>query len=277
MFEANATQLNLEITTRCSSNCIMCPHDMMERKNKDMEVEDIMEIVSQVYDMGIRKIHPHFFGEPTMHPDYVKIIEWIHNTYPDVALLNYTNGWGLSDEKIRSAIVENLRGVIISIEGATHETMKKVRPGLDPVKIEEGVRRLQEVRGKRLSVVIRMTVMPENRHEADVFREKWTPYCDRVIVARLQDFHGFKEMEVGKRSERPCDRPFWSMVITVNKNMVLCCDDYSEEIVLGSVDEESVVNIWNGDKMRGIRQLHLDGRLREIPMCADCSYCGCLK
>jgi hypothetical protein len=50
-----------------------------------------------------------------------------------------------------------------------------------------------------------------------------------------------------------------------------CCGDWERKIVVGSVLENSIFEIWNGSVYKNIRKLHLSGRYFEIPVCRSCS------
>jgi len=280
MTEAKARMLSIEITSQCTSRCIMCPHDVLDRKNKHMPLNDILSIIDSAYDIGIREIHPHLFGEPTMHPRYAELLYTVRDKYPDIKIVAYTNGYGLHNDKINEVILNTVDRIVISIDGATDNTMKKIRPGLDSIKIREGVRKLHENRNKnnknKPTVTIRMTKMPENIHEVNIYKDKWKLYCDNIMMTYLQNFHGFKELPSPIRNNLPCDRIFYAVVVTVNKNVVLCCDDYKEEVILGNLDNNFLKNIWYGEKAEQIRKLHIDKNISLIPMCSKCTYLGYL-
>jgi hypothetical protein len=54
-----------------------------------------------------------------------------------------------------------------------------------------------------------------------------------------------------------CDKPFEHLEITPNGDCVLCCPAWLSNLI-GNIYEDSVLNIWNGDKANLIRQTILD-------------------
>ncbi len=279
MVTAVPRKMNIEITTKCNGGCVMCPHGGMNRTGRYMSVSDIMDTVDEAYKLGIRRIHPHLFGEPTIHPDYIMIISRIRERYPDVKMLNYTNGSRLFDDDIRKAMIDNLDGIVISIDGASDFMMKMIRPGIEPTEVREGVHRLFRDRtGRKPHLKIRMTEMESNKAESGkMYHETWGPYCDDIFIAYLQDFHGFRGIRVDHRGPEPCDRIFSQVIVTVDRRIVLCCDDYREEVVLGDLNKNTMKEIWFGVKMEQIRNSHLTGRSKNILMCRDCSWKGKLN
>ena len=132
-------------------------------------------------------------------------------------------------------------------------------------------------REKPPRVIIRVTLPPEKKENRSDYEEAWKDYCNRVKIAYLQNFHGTKPFDVPIRSTRPCPRLFTSLVISVNQNVLLCCDDCNEEYVIGNLKERSLEDLWFSDRMNEYRKLHLAGRSTEIEICSKCTFLGTLK
>jgi MoaA/NifB/PqqE/SkfB family radical SAM enzyme len=52
----------------------------------------------------------------------------------------------------------------------------------------------------------------------------------------------------------------------------VCNDDFAHYHQLGNANDESLVDIWNGDKLRAFRLMHLEGRRSENRACGTCDY-----
>jgi radical SAM protein with 4Fe4S-binding SPASM domain len=249
----------------------------MARQDMDLSVEEIIGIVDQASAIGIESIHPHLFGEPTNHPFYSDVLYSIRQRHPRLSIIQYTNGQTLHKEDILAAILDNVDTLVISIDGATNSTMVEARPGIDPDKIRFGVKRLYSARSQSKPLItIRMTEMPLNSHEIHLYKTTWQPFCDHIQIAYLQNFRGSKLFNCKIRSALPCDRVFHSIVVTANQNVVLCCDDFKEDMILGNLRDMPLRDIWFGARAKSIRRLHLLGNSNQIPMCGDCTYLGFL-
>jgi len=44
--------------------------------------------------------------------------------------------------------------------------------------------------------------------------------------------------------------------------------------VIGDAKHESLVDIWNGEKRTRWKQLHVDGKRKEVPLCSYCDFWG---
>lgn len=271
--------LSIEMSTKCDANCYVCPRRMIERVNKEMPFEDIKRITKEACEMGIKIISPHLWGEPTMHTQYVDILKYfkeLKKEYPHLQFLEYTNGSGWDRDEVCEAQLDLFDRLVVSIDGATHECMKQNRPGLDPLKTEENVKKFSEMRKKRGQtkphLCIRMTMMPRTQDQVELYREKWTKYADEVAFLPLQNFDKSLVEEVDLRANKPCDRLFYQVVVTVNKNVVLCCSDYNETYIIGNLENNSLKDLWYGEEMTKIRKLHLDHKSNEISNCKACTY-----
>jgi radical SAM protein with 4Fe4S-binding SPASM domain len=212
-----------------------------------------------------------------MHPQYIQILEGIHAEFPDMRIVQYTNGSMLHDADIRNAVLQHVASLVISVDGATNEAMKATRPGLDPEAVTDGIMAVAHGRkGNGPHVTIRMTRLPINRGTEDAYRAMWEPFCDKLSFQPLQGYHG-RDQGPKHRGGDPCDRPFHTAVVHVNGNVVLCCDDYDGECVLGNVHDAGLAEIWNGAALTAIRTLHRTGLSANLPMCRACSYHGTLK
>jgi len=61
-----------------------------------------------------------------------------------------------------------------------------------------------------------------------------------------------------------------NLVISQDGSVVPCCVDYDHQHVLGSARWQSIEEIWNGEPMRSLRQMHVRGRWRDVALCGPC-------
>jgi cyclic pyranopterin phosphate synthase len=78
--------------------------------------------------------------------------------------------------------------------------------------------------------------------------------------------------------EIPCYAPADMLVVTVEGDVLLCCDDADRTQVMGNILHQSLKEIWFSPRFSRIRELLKQGRRVEAsPICAKCSnteYCG---
>ena len=274
------TKLHLEITSRCSARCVMCPQPTLERRNRDMSLAFVRDLSAQARALGAVEVHPHFFGEPTLHPDFVGVVRAIREGHPTAHLKGYTNCSRLIDPGIRKTYLTEFDEVVLSLDGPDEETLRSIRPGLKVRDVFRGVELLLDEMARHPNgpkIYARMTRMAQNDGSEEAFRRRFSGRCDDVWIVYLQNYRGFVQVAVPTRGEGPCPRPFSSLMIDVNGRAVLCCDDYDGEYPIGDANRQSLAEIWNGRPIREVRSLHLKGQGKSIDICRKCTFLGVLN
>ena len=68
----------------------------------------------------------------------------------------------------------------------------------------------------------------------------------------------------------PCTFLWYSMSIRWDGMVVPCCIDLSGEMPVGDVKKESLLDIWNGERLMDIREKIAKGKYRGLPLCSGC-------
>ena len=76
---------------------------------------------------------------------------------------------------------------------------------------------------------------------------------------------------IGRKIFRGCSMPLLSLNILYNGDVILCCDDFSNKMILGNVNESSIKEIWNSEKYQKIREMLYNGEYEKITVCHKCS------
>ncbi|MBF0245491.1 MAG: SPASM domain-containing protein, partial [Planctomycetes bacterium] len=70
------------------------------------------------------------------------------------------------------------------------------------------------------------------------------------------------------KRKRRCLNLWKSMVVLYNGTVVPCCLDMEAQMKLGNVNEENLLEIFNGDAIKELRSKHAKGEFPEL--CANC-------
>ena len=115
-------------------------------------------------------------------------------------------------------------------------------------------------------------INPESFSDLGFHRQDVTKVIDtgKIILAEATDKDIAKELdEYGTQSDVRCIWPWRSLIIRSNGDVTTCCTDLSGEIYLGSVLEETIQSIWNGDRYFSLRESHITGK--DMPdICHNC-------
>lgn len=95
-----------------------------------------------------------------------------------------------------------------------------------------------------------------------------------ALVVPYDTFHGDKPLDTRVRGpvkeRKPCSRLWNTFNVHSNGIVVLCCLDYNEMMVMGDMNTDNAIDIWNSPKFCELRQMHMDGKFDEIDLCKDC-------
>jgi wyosine [tRNA(Phe)-imidazoG37] synthetase (radical SAM superfamily) len=270
-------EIDIEVTSTCDADCIMCPRKAMSRRMGPMSFAVFAKIVDEALALDVRELHLNGYGEISTLKRARDYLAYIRGKSRRVKIVINTNGMRMT-EALAAAYVEfAVDTVNITIDGATAATYESIRKHLRLDDVERNVRRLVELRdraGKRHPLImVQMISMPQNAHETDLFLRKWTGVVDHVGISGLVSRIGsvdFARRAHARWEETPCFLLWRQMPILSDGTVALCCDDWDGAAGLGNVTERAIADIWTDATRRRLRALHLEKRGAAIPLCDGC-------
>ena len=70
-------------------------------------------------------------------------------------------------------------------------------------------------------------------------------------------------------SKQYCEYPWLSLTIMADGNVVPCTQISNNELVLGNVKENTLEEIWNGEKYKELRKMHVTGKFTKGHKCNE--------
>lgn len=274
---ARPDEIDIEVTSGCDADCIMCPRRAIRRRQGPMDLDLFRKIVDEAVTLGVRGLCLNGYGEIAILKNYRDYIGYVRQKSRSIRIVINSNGMRMDEEMARCFIEANVNMVNVTIDGATAETFESIRKHLKLEQVEANVRRLIALRdelGRKYPMVrVGMLDMPENHHEVGAFLAKWTGVADHAGLGGLYSRLGAVSYgEDGRDWQRtPCWLLWNQMPVLSDGSVALCCDDWDGEAVLGNLHQSTIRELWvaNVERQR-LRALHLEGRSAEIPICASC-------
>tara|TARA_A100001015_G_C15030764_1_gene733103 strand:- start:2280 stop:3320 length:1041 start_codon:yes stop_codon:yes gene_type:complete len=276
-------QLVIENTSICNMTCIHCSHKELERPKRHMERPLWEKIVKEVaQEAPDCEIWPTFYGEALVMSYKNEI--WDRLDYADKAgcrnLVLNSNGMLLDRwDNIDKILKSPLKRFILSLDGFSKEVFEKVRvKGKHDEVYPNVVKLCQEriARGQTYpSITAQFSVLPENVHEVDDYRNFWQSHGAEVKVRPMMEWTATGEIRTDTIVH---DDPFriacpWgnnTMAIHQNGDVVACAVDWSGGVKVANVNYVTVKEAW---KMLGevVRKPHREHRWDDIPeLCKGC-------
>ncbi len=270
---------SIEINNVCNLRCQFCPYQYMTRKKEFMSFVTFKKIIDEIKETT-NFIFLHNFGEPLLHPQLVRFINYASSKGIKVGLS--TNCTRLTAEKSIALLKSKLYLIILCVDGATKKTYEMLRKGGNYEKVMNNVDNFLNYRnrlGKIKRVYVQIIQVKENKNEIKKFMKHWeNKYPDVGISIKPFDTFGGKiKMKSSltiadslKHKQRyPC-KWLWDMtVILSNGDVALCCRDYDGKIIIGNVKKNTLKKIWNSLAIRKERQHQINGRF-DNGLCNNC-------
>lgn len=90
------------------------------------------------------------------------------------------------------------------------------------------------------------------------------------ITSRAGNVAGFAALS--EPISRNCERPWTYVHVKYNGNVILCCQDWAEEVILGNMREQSLVDIYNGPLAEHYREKLGEHDRRGLKLCDRCDW-----
>ena len=263
--------IDIEVTNTCNLRCPFCSTTISGSKNKKgfISKENVEKIIDEGYDNGLYGVKFNVRGEPLLHKDICDFVKYAKKKGLIDVYFN-TNALLLTEEISYKLIEAELDRISISFEGYTKEVYEKNRVGSNYEKILNNVEKLQLAKCK-LNVdypkVRIQTINIKNEFSVEKYKEFWKDKVDEVA------FLDYKDMDVknkGKVSSWICPQLWQRMAVLWDGTISPCNHDDECLISLGNIDDVSIEECWNSNKIMKLRDIHKKGVSHRIRACDGC-------
>lgn len=267
----------IENTNICNANCVFCPHKIMKRKTGIMSMNLFKKIIDECKQIGVNYVTVYGFGEPLLDKSFFERVRYCKSQGISRVTTN-TNAMYLDKNKIKEIFTSGLDEIYISFDAATKQTYQKIRPGLDFLTVENNINFLINEKKRRRTtkpeIVLSFVESPFNSFETQIYLDKWRGKADRISISFIHNWTGDVTNKIRRVASKrdPCRLLWTDMVVSVNGDVPLCCNDYENKEILGNIKKQTIREIWGGKRLAGIRNLHRLGQFSQTGICARCTY-----
>jgi len=272
----------IETVNVCNAKCIMCGINFSKKKKAIMQkylFDKITDEISQHRD-HVEKVMLYLDGEPLLDKTlHLKIKQMKEKGVRKVNIA--TNASLLDNRKGIELIEAGLDEIYITIDSLNQRTFEAIRTGLKFKTVYENTLKFIRLRNrlnKDLSIRIQMILQESNFHETGFFTQHWTRLLEKNDQIAVQRAHNWASsvsvMKFGdeeRANEIPCIALWGTMCIHVDGSIGLCCMDTDCSILLGNIKDQTITSIWQGGKLRKVREKHLYGARKNISLCDGCT------
>lgn len=269
-------EIVIELTNFCNLDCVMCPHGKMTRKKGQMETALFEKIIDEAKG-GTELVYLYGTGESLLHEELAACIRYASRA--GMATVLSTNGMLLTPAISEELLTSGLDFLVIALDGAFAHTYESIRVHGKFDQAMENTKALLKIKENirsRTHLTLQMIRMEENAQEADQLKGRFTKRERRAINAfRFKPlFSTYADHGACRPPVRPCFLLWDMMAVLWDGQVALCCMDYDGFHILGDCNRRTVAEIWNREKINGIRAKHLASDYRGMRPCNTCDIPG---
>jgi radical SAM protein with 4Fe4S-binding SPASM domain len=275
--------IDIESSSYCNLLCPMCGRTIYKkewRPNRHLDFEIFKKCIDQGAENGLCSINMNNVGEPLLNPKIVEMVEYASKK----GLLDiffHTNGVKLTKDMSSALIKAGLKRLVISIDSADKERYEEIRVG---AKFEEVIKNVRDLYAARKELVsdnpltrINVIRFPDLTSKGvDAIKKLLWDYVDIIGFLDFQEYNEKKLI----RADYPddycspfiCPMLFSRLAILENGQVVPCCVEMTGKLNLGNVSEQSLLEIWQGEKLDKLRKIHKKGHFYKIDPCKKCDW-----
>ncbi|WPX07801.1 radical SAM protein [Caldicellulosiruptor danielii] len=264
-------------TTFCNFKCIYCAHSlglskMKEKYNfeaQNMSMETFMLVIEQArrFPEKLKLLSLTGQGEPLLNSNIAKMVEYAkkYNIAERVEII--TNASLLDYEMAKQLIEAGLDVIRISIQGLSSDKYKEICRS--DIKFEDIIDKISYFYKNKnnCKVFVKVIDVALQEGEDEKFYSIFSDISDRMFIEKCKPVYNGVEYpeDVYRKIDRygrehqgrkVCPLPFYMLAIYPNGDVVPC-DSIYKPINLGNVHSDSLISMWNSDKLKEFWLLQL--------------------
>lgn len=262
--------IQVEFTEGCNRGCGFCGLRGMRKTGKEpwyfMTKSTATRIADEIARVGWHsRIIFSMHGEPTLNPNWLKIIKLFRNKLPKAVLSIMTNGYNIihGDEGIEQLLPKleqiGLNDLIVDIytKGDDGSQIKEFceQNNIPHQTLGPGIP-LYGSSHKKFRILFNPPIQTD---EGAAINRHLCNHCG--AAAPLDNSYD------GKR----CARPFREMTFRHDGSVALCCNDFRGQYPISNINDEDIDVIWQSKRFQAARILLYAGERGSFVPCKGCN------
>ena len=260
-----------ELRTRCNGTCSFCAASVQNETRPDisMDFELYKKVIFELVDLNYKgKIGFHVNSEPLLIKNIDEYITFAREHLKDSWIQILSNGKSLNSvngKKIINAGIDEL-SLNVYNDNLKADLPKNIK------KFEVEV--LYKLFNKKQIYSGHVNRKPEGKFiNYNIFRRLLT----EVLTNRAGTSPNKKSNKSISGDYGFCEFPSEQFNITANGNVSQCCCDLSFSNIMGNIKNQSLKEVWSGEKFLELRKNLLNGNREDSPICSKCDFFGINK
>jgi len=268
-----STEITIEVTNRCSANCVTCPRESFTQKLAHMDMDLFKKIIDDAAANGIDSLDTCGFGDPLLDPLLQERFEYIKANHRNMLVYCSTTCNMLTDGMVEwfGRLVDTVK---ISCFATSKEVYKRVHglPTYD--KSLRNILQLVEYKAKhgKPYLIGLFLKVSENQHQMEEWKAFWEPKFDEIMVWKPHNWVNAREYRKKSKKRRSCGRPKnGNITVGVDGRVSICCFDYNKTVTIGDLNTQTIAEVRKSHVLKNIVEMHENVAFEENSyLCRDC-------
>ncbi len=274
--------LDIETTSYCNLECVMCPRTIQMKKgigylpenDAELPMDLYKKIVDEGAENGLCSIKFQYLGEPLADSHIVERIKYAKDRGIMDTMFN-TNATYLDEEMSHKILDAGIDDIFFSVDSIIPEKFNKIRVGAEYHQVVENIKNFCRIKNeggfKHVQTRTSMVILPGTpQEEIDAYTKFWLPITGIVGFDEWVNHSSGRGVYEEYNPNFVCAQPYQRLFIMYNGICTPCCVDDTRSFTLGDIHDSTVKEIWHSDKLNKLRKAHVDGRYQDIDICNRC-------
>ena len=266
--------VDVELSSVCNLTCAMC-YTITDEFKKQVNVTRMdWELYKKIIDeIGgkVTALRLSLRGEATLHTKFIEAIKYAKDSgIKEVSLL--THGGKLTLPYFKKMVEAGVDWITISADGvgATYEEVRKPLKFDDLMSKIKAIKQYKDEHQLKRPVIKVQGVWPAVAVDPDAYYNTFEPHVDLVAFNPLIDYLS-NDKHIEYLENFTCPQQYQRLVIGADGLVMKCSNDEENREVIGDIKTETVHQVWHGEKMQAVRDLHKQPRgFMQSAVCRKC-------
>jgi radical SAM protein with 4Fe4S-binding SPASM domain len=269
--------LLIEPVSTCNLRCPFCFQTDKSFTKKPfmgtMDLDLFKNIIDQANEIGVGAITIASRGEPTLHKNLGEMLRYTRDKENIFEIKLNTNGTKLTEDLCYEIFESEVNQLVISADHYEKKTFEELRKNSNFENIVKNVTMLFEIRKKLKNTITEIRVSGIDFYKStdkNKFYDFWIKISDEVTMGNALERWDTYNNKIHPDINDPCENLWDRMYIWFDGKVNPCDADYKSYLSYGNVNEYSIKQLWNNNKIKNIRDKHLINQRSEIDPCNKC-------
>jgi MoaA/NifB/PqqE/SkfB family radical SAM enzyme len=275
-------EIFIDLTSFCNHACVFCANPKLTHKST-MTSALVYRVLVDAFHCGVRDIGLYATGESFLVKNLAKYVAFAKREVGYEYIFLTTNGALATAERVQPVLEAGLDSIKFSISAGTRESYRKIQGRDDFDLVLRNLKWIWEYRqsvGGDFRIYVTMVYTAETFGEVqklktlvEPFIDEWDPHPLNNQCGNMPENNELGEITSenprGRGRRRVCFQPFKGFTITADGLVSACVLDYSQDLIVGDVKNDSLTAIWESEIYRAFRRRHLSRDLKGL-ICYNC-------